>query len=340
MMKPVFKIMSICLTALLIISSCKKENPTYTLTVNVNPENSGTAQGAGIYQSGEVVNLIATPSADYEFVNWTIGDTEISTDASYEYTTTEEDVTITANFILKSYALTLSVSPEGKGTVTGGGNYNSGQVVNIVATPKIGYEFVNWKNGDVIVSSNANYAYTTASSNVTLTANFIEKQIIVTLGAQSNASIGAFYSIGQYQVYTQDLAFANQDTIDLLCFYEHIEPSKVNDITLSSPGANITNIFTGITSPDVWTTKRLTLFTPPATAITTAQFDLLHQNDPAIIAYFDVNVTSGNKKAKTLAADNIYAFKTHDNIYGLFKVISVVQGADGSCQFELKLAKQ
>jgi len=165
------------------------------------------------------------------------------------------------------------------------------------------------------------------------------KKVIVKMGAQSNTTIGSFYSIGQNKVYTQELAFANQDTIDFLCFYEHVEPSRINDITLASPGANITGIFNGTTSPDVWTTKKLTTFTLPATAITVEEFDLLKQNDSVIESYYNSTVISGNKKAKMLAVDNIYAFKTQNNIYGLFKVISVVQGADGYVEFELKLKK-
>lgn len=165
------------------------------------------------------------------------------------------------------------------------------------------------------------------------------KKIIVKMGAQSNTTIGAFCSIGQNKVYAQDLAFAVQDTIDLLCFYEHVEPSKINNITLSSPGANITGIFTGTSSPDVWTTKRLTTFTAPATAITVAEFDLLKQDDAVIATYYNSAVTTGNKKAKDLQVDNIWAFKTHDNIYGLIKVISVAQGADGYVEFELKYKK-
>ena len=165
-------------------------------------------------------------------------------------------------------------------------------------------------------------------------------KIIVKMGAQSNTTIGSCYSFGQNIVYTQDIAATKQDTIDLICFYEHVEPSKINDITLSSPGANITGIYGGTTTdPSNYTTKRLTLFTTPATAMTTAEFDLLKQNDAIIASYFNTTVLSGNKKAKALAVDNIYAFKTHDNIYGLFKVISVVQGADGYVEFELKLKK-
>jgi hypothetical protein len=164
-------------------------------------------------------------------------------------------------------------------------------------------------------------------------------KIIVKMGAQSNTTAGAFYSIGQNKVYTQDLASTSQDTIDLLCFYENVAPSRINNITLSSVGANITGIFTGTSTPDNWTTKRLTTFTLPSTAITTAEFDLIKQSDAVIASYYDNSVTTGNKKAKDLKVDDIYAFKTHDNIYGLFKVITVVEGADGYVEFELKYKK-
>ncbi len=165
-------------------------------------------------------------------------------------------------------------------------------------------------------------------------------KVIVTMGAQSNTTIGGFYSTGQNKVYTQSLAFQNQDTIDFLCFYEHdVVNNKINDITLSSPGANITGIYTGETSPDVWTVKNLTKFQVPVPAITVAEFDKLAQKDATIESYFDNTVTSSNKKAKLLAVDNIYAIKTHNGVYGLIKVIEVVQGAEGSVKFELKLNK-
>lgn len=166
------------------------------------------------------------------------------------------------------------------------------------------------------------------------------KKLIVKMGAQSNTTIGSFYSLGTNKVYTKDLAAANQDTIDFLCFYEHdVVNNRINDITLASPGSNITGIFTGTSDPSNWTTKNLTKFQTPVPAITVAEFDLLEQNDATIPSYFDNSVASGNKKAKTLAADNIYAFKTHNNVYGLFKVISVGQNADGFVEFEIKYKK-
>lgn len=267
-MKSKLSLLLVLIIAILFVSSCKKDDntpKTYNLIVTANPLNSGTVIGGGAYKVGESVNIKATPNSGYLFINWTIGDTEVSKDTSFTYTTTAEDVLLTANF---------------------------------------------------------------------------EKKIIVKMGAQSNTTIGAFYSISQDSVYTQDAASTHQDIIDLICFYEHVSPSRLNDITISSPGANITGIYGGTTTdPSLWTTKRLTTFTAPKTAITTAAFDLLKQNDATIADYYDATVTSGNKKAKTLAIDQIYAFKTQDNIYGLFKVINVAQGANGYVEVELKLKK-
>lgn len=166
------------------------------------------------------------------------------------------------------------------------------------------------------------------------------QKVFVTMGAQSNTTIGSFYSTGQNKVYAQDLAFTSQDTIDFLCFYEHdVINNRINDITLASPGSNITGIFIGDSKPDTWAVKNLTKFQAPAQAITVEEFDLLDQNDATIESYFDNTVTSGNKKAKVLVAGDIYAFKTHNSVYGLLKVIEVVQGAEGSVKFEVKLKK-
>lgn len=312
--------------------------PTYTLAITVDPVGAGSVTGAGSYPEGKSVTLTATPNTGYGFVCWKDGSTVISTNANYTYTTTASNVTLTATFEVV-YTLTLSAIPANSGTVTGGGNYAAGTNVNVSVTPGIGYTFVNWTKDGAEVSTNTSFTYTTGSSNETLVANFTEKSFIFTLGAQTNTTIGGFYSIATELVYTLDQAYANQDKIDLLCFYEH-DATHINDITISSAGANITGIFGGgANDPSSWTTKNLTLFTPPATAITTTQFDALHQNDPAIQGYYDVTVTSGNKKAKQLLVDNIYAFKTAGNVYGLFKVTNVVQGADGSVQVELKLRK-
>jgi len=70
----------------------------YTLTVEVNDANAGTATGGGTYEFQKSVTLEAIPNPGYRFVNWTIDGQKVSTDDSFEYTMPAEDVIIVANF--------------------------------------------------------------------------------------------------------------------------------------------------------------------------------------------------------------------------------------------------
>jgi len=78
------------------------KNGTWTLTVLVNPEGSGTATGGGSYNSGDEVDIKAYPiNTCYIFVNWTSEDVRIhnpnSSTNAYVWIP-GKDVTVTANF--------------------------------------------------------------------------------------------------------------------------------------------------------------------------------------------------------------------------------------------------
>jgi hypothetical protein len=82
--------------------------------------------------------------------------------------------TLVANFTLippNKYTVTISANPLAGGTVTGGGIFNSGDPVTVMATPGSGYTFTNWTEGVNIVSTFASYAFN-ISGNRTLVANF------------------------------------------------------------------------------------------------------------------------------------------------------------------------
>ena len=67
--------------------------------VSATAEN-GTVTGAGKYKEGTTATLTATPDARYDFVNWTKGGIEVSSDATYSFEVTE-DVELVANFSKK-----------------------------------------------------------------------------------------------------------------------------------------------------------------------------------------------------------------------------------------------
>lgn len=227
-----------------------------------------------------------------------------------------------------TYTVTLVASPSNAGVVTGGGDYKKGDIIQLTATANENFYFVSWTEGTNVVSTEATFDYTVEGRDVTLTANFNEKKII-TLGAQSNTTSPGFLSVSEGTTYSFNDAFNHQAAVDIFCFYE-----VGNDIALASPGSNITGIFGGTeTDPANWTTKNTTLFNE-VTTLTVAQFDTIPNGDANIQNYFSAN--AARKKAKLLTKDNIYAFKTQNETYGLLKVIEVSVGADGFVKFEYK----
>ena len=162
---------------------------TLTVNVNANPAAGGTVSGAGDYEYGDMVTLIATANTGYTFVNWTENNQEVSTDATYEFTFDGAAGTRTfvANFSLNSYEISVSANPTAGGNVNGGNTYNHGATANLTATPATGYHFVNWtKDGDV-VSTDANYSFTVAEAGAYV-ANFALNSY--TIAATANPTAG------------------------------------------------------------------------------------------------------------------------------------------------------
>ncbi len=71
-----------------------------TINTISSPPNDGTTTGGGIYNCGASVTVTATPSAGYNFVNWTESGTNVSTLSGYTFTASASR-TLEANFTLQ-----------------------------------------------------------------------------------------------------------------------------------------------------------------------------------------------------------------------------------------------
>jgi hypothetical protein len=70
----------------------------YTLTLQTMPPDAGQLAGGGTYTEGETVTVEVTPFSGYEFINWTIGEEEVSAEPTFTYQMPAENVTIIASF--------------------------------------------------------------------------------------------------------------------------------------------------------------------------------------------------------------------------------------------------
>jgi hypothetical protein len=165
---------------------------TYTLSATANPVAGGTIArdpDQPTYNYGTQVLLTATPATGYTFRNWTNNGVIVSTSAAYQVSMTANRVLV-ANFTLNSYALSLSASPAGGGTVAKSPNqasYDSGAVVQISATANPGFIFTSWA-GDTTGATNPLNVVMRRSK--TIVANFTAVVPPISLGTAAN--FGAF----------------------------------------------------------------------------------------------------------------------------------------------------
>lgn len=158
-----------------------KEN---THTVTISNDGNGTTSPSGAQSNvGQVtgISIIATPAANYEFVNWTlISGSGLFSNANSAQTTFKpaSTATIQANFrSTATYHLDVQVG-EGIASVTGstdpvalGGSYA------ITASPKTGYTFNTWTAEP---AANATFADATSpNTNVTI----LNGSVVVTASA-------------------------------------------------------------------------------------------------------------------------------------------------------------
>ncbi len=148
------------------------------------------------------------------------------------------------------------------------------------------------------------------------------------LGAQQNLVQPGFISISSGELFTLDGAYMNQAKIDLLFYYDGDEGA-----VLASPGANVpAGIFEGDHSLGNWTTVNTTYF--QKVEMTADDFDRIF-HDGSILTNFDQDIAK--RKAKALAVNDVYVFKTESGIHGILMVLEVEPIADGLLRFAMKV---
>ena len=168
-----------------------RATPSFTISASATPTAGGTVTGAGTYELGEGVNLVATPNAGYRFTNWTENGNVVSTAARYQFTA-NSNRTLVANFTQITYNVTATVDPANSGTISGNNSpYNYGATVSLTANANTGYTFVNWTDEDAnVVSTTANYQFA-IDGNRTFVAHFelAHYQITATANPTAGGSV-------------------------------------------------------------------------------------------------------------------------------------------------------
>ena len=218
----------VLLLLLVTMVSCSKDSPlpaptptiTYTLTATAAEGGTVNTSG-GTYQSGDSVQVTATPNDEYVFSGWSNGSTD-----NPLIVVVSSNQTLSANFIKVTYSLTTTT--EGEGTITEtivssgkSTDYNSGSVVRLTAVPSSGWGFNGWTGDYVGVENPLEVDVTQAKSfNAVFEAlpSIYLDENGVTIKAYDSAVVGEVYELGidSYTVVDNELLtlmIANGDDV-------------------------------------------------------------------------------------------------------------------------------
>jgi hypothetical protein len=158
----------------------------WTLALNPSPLAGGTVAGGGSYADGSVVTVIATPNPGYLFKRWERGNSNVSSQKTYTFAL-DRDTTLNARFT-RAYEIITSSLPATAGGTSGGGQFEDGDNVVVIASPNPGYVFTNWTEDGEVVSSSASYTFK-ANPARSLVANF---DLVIPQIATTNVAEGGF----------------------------------------------------------------------------------------------------------------------------------------------------
>ncbi|MBR6067531.1 MAG: leucine-rich repeat protein, partial [Bacteroidales bacterium] len=168
---------------------------TYTITVLSNNDAYGSVSGGGTYDEGTEITLTAMPYQGYRFVSWN----DNITDNPRTITVTS-DSTFVAMFEaeqVQQYTITVLSNNDAYGTVSGGGTYDEGTEITLIAMPNQGYLFDSWEDGNF-----DNPRSIEVTSDSTFIADFVKCEITQTIDTvvTNFVTVGdhTFYSTGNY----------------------------------------------------------------------------------------------------------------------------------------------
>lgn len=172
----------------------KEGSPVNNFYINVDayPATAGYVVGAGTFPKGTRHSITAAPIDGYHFVHWKNSKgILVSTNLQYDLIV-DSDETYTAYFELnapQTYKVTVNTTPSGKGTASGAGVYQVGQIAIIVPSPAQGWKVGTVSASDGNITDNGDGTWSVVvNQDVTVTVTFVEVIRYFTFSVIANAN--------------------------------------------------------------------------------------------------------------------------------------------------------
>jgi uncharacterized repeat protein (TIGR02543 family) len=163
----------------------------YPITVTPSPATGGTVAGGGTFEDGASVTLTAIPNANYNFIRWTQGDSDLAVSTNPQYTFTASEASqgqYTAVFAPETYLVNISMvaqkSIEDQVSVSPAKDiYSYGTVLNMAAnTTNTEILFLGWFEDGKLISKTADFNYTVTQATNLVAVFVTDYGAIITQG--------------------------------------------------------------------------------------------------------------------------------------------------------------
>ncbi|MBQ7924655.1 MAG: leucine-rich repeat protein [Clostridia bacterium] len=146
---------------------------TYTVTYDVNGGNELSATEKGLVY-GNAYKLAKPTRTGYTFLGWSYNGTLLTDGNGNGLLPWDipKNVTLTAEWQINQYTVTLNKDISSGGTVSGANDYNYNSSVTITASTNNGYVFTGWYNGDELLTNELSYTFQMPAENITYTAKW------------------------------------------------------------------------------------------------------------------------------------------------------------------------
>ncbi len=183
-----FRVLTIFILSVIILSCSTESTPVYQLTVSADPPEAGTVSPATAeVEEGESIQITATANEHWVFERW--GGDHSGTENPVSIVM-DADKNVTALFEKQEYPLTIDI--EGEGSVSQQviqsrtTDYPHGTLVELTAEPDTGWKFVGW-SGDV--SGEENPVTVTVEDETTVTATFERIEYPLTIEIEGQGEV-------------------------------------------------------------------------------------------------------------------------------------------------------
>jgi len=135
------------------------------------------------------------------------------------------------------YTVNVTPNPPDGGVVSGAGEYNYGQTAQLIATPNVGYRFLNWTDDNgAILSTDSVYSFTVVQ-DINLMANF-HNGVGITLNYLNNLKVepNPVYDYIKVTAPAKDMALRIIDMTGREVFSQHVLSGEPVHVSLLKPG--------------------------------------------------------------------------------------------------------